>query len=157
MNRLFHKKKQTPEATVAAGEQGAMPGVSTPGAGSGTTPLFEGTPMREVSEGSLLGYGGGASHVHTSPSSISDASSSLQRQTAYEIMAETLFRYAQRERLFSDNPAVWNGVALRLSKGKYVCSPQHDPRLLPWISGLTILNCDVSVTNIAEDRTIGDD
>lgn len=97
--------------------------------------------MQEVSEGSLMaGYGANI----TSPSSISDASSSLQRQTAYEIMAETLFRYAQRERLFSDNPAVWNGVALRLAKGKYVCSPQHDPRLLPWIQGLTILNCDVS-------------
>ncbi|CAO1622727.1 unnamed protein product [Sympodiomycopsis kandeliae] len=133
MQRFFKKKGASP---APAGEQGALPGVATPGAASLNSPsLFAGN------EGSMLaGYG-----PNTCTSSVSDASSSLQRQTAYEIMAETLFRYAQRERLFSDNTAVWNGVALRLAKGKYVCSPQHDPRLLPWISSLAILNCDAVV------------
>ncbi|PWN23478.1 hypothetical protein BCV69DRAFT_243467 [Microstroma glucosiphilum] len=61
-------------------------------------------------------------------------------------MAETLFRYAQRERLFSDNPMVWNGVALRLAKGSFVCAPQHDPRLQPWVQALAILNVTATVT-----------
>lgn len=81
------------------------------------------------------------------PSSVNESNDSyIQRQTAYEIMAETLFRYAQRARLFSDNPMVWNGVALRLAKGRYVCSPQHDPRLQPWIQALAILNVTVSTS-----------
>lgn len=70
----------------------------------------------------------------------------MQRQSAYEIMAETLFREAQREHLFSYGEQRWNGVALRLAKGKYVCSPQHDPRLAPWVSALTLLNCESMLT-----------
>lgn len=121
----------SPEAGPSALQlAGQSPGLATPGVASmnSTTDLFAGA------------NGGG------SISSSDAAASSLQRQMAYEIMAETLFRYAQRERLFSDNPNVWNGVALRLAKGKYVCSPQHDQRLLPWVSALALLNADVSLS-----------
>lgn len=70
--------------------------------------------------------------------------SRTSRQTAFQIMADTLFHYADGQRLFSDNPMVWNGVALRLSKGQYVCAPQHDPRLQPCMQALQILNVPVS-------------
>lgn len=66
------------------------------------------------------------------------------RRTAFQIMADTLFHYADGQRLFSDNPMVWNGVALRLSKGQYVCAPQHDPRLQVCMQALKTLNVPVS-------------
>lgn len=106
--------------------------------------------MATPTMGSLHGHGfhSQAPSLHgMTPSSINESNDSyLQRQTAYEIMAETLFRYAQRARLFSDNPMVWNGVALRLAKGRYVCSPQYDPRLQPWVQALALLNVTVSTT-----------
>lgn len=76
-----------------------------------------------------------------------DGEFAQQRQTAFAIMAETLYRYAQRERFFSDQPTIWNGVALRLSKGQYVSCPSEDPRMDPWINALAVLNCEVSVGN----------
>jgi hypothetical protein len=150
MSRLLKKFRPTApvvdevenEKDGALAQTGAQtPGMATPGVGSvhadGYYPTFGSHP------GSVNGMG---------YSSSQDSDLSLhQRQNAYEIMAETLFRYAQRERLFSDNPMVWNGVALRLAKGSFVCAPQHDPRLQPWIQALTILN--VTVSRIAHTST----
>lgn len=143
--------------SASSGIDPPTPGMATPGVGSshGHSSFIGGVgapPMREASDGDMyqgsLPSSSSSSEV-LSPSGSFPASmsaSALQRQTAYEIMAETLYRYAQRERLFSDNPAVWNGVALRLHKGQYACSPQpqHDGRLAPWVAGLQMLNCDVS-------------
>lgn len=67
-----------------------------------------------------------------------------QRETAHEIMAEALYRFADKERFFSDAPGVWNGVALRLAKGRYVSYPQGDMRLQPWIEALSTLKITVS-------------
>lgn len=138
MSRLLKKfRPAAPKVEESEDEKsfGAQtPGMATPGVGSahaeGYYPTFGSQP------GSVNGMG---------YSSSQDSDLSMhQRQNAYEIMAETLFRYAQRERLFSDNPMVWNGVALRLAKGRFVCAPQHDPRLQPWIQALAILNVTVS-------------
>ena len=118
MKSLFRRRGQNPPSEMETSSLDAQePGTATPGvAPSGS-----------------------------SSSSLDKATNVLQRQMAYGVMAETLFRYAQKERLFSDNANVWNGVALRLAKGEYVCSPQHDERLLPWISALAVLNADVSM------------
>lgn len=130
-------------------------GNATPGVSSVNNVSFFGREaVQEAHDGGYLTAGQSPGrpsrdllHAQSGWSTVSDdAASLLQRQSAYEIMAETVFRSARRKGLFSDNPTVWNGVALRLQKGRYACSPQHDPRLLPWLSGLALLNCNATVT-----------
>lgn len=162
--RLLPRRKEQVVASSSSSEVNALntgsmtPGAATPGM---ATPAHAGNwPTSAVTEaqhdGGYLNGSMTPTHLPESqsgPVSSADHSSnensqslSEQRHNAYEIMAETIFRYARREGLFSDNPNVWNGVALRLSKGKYAYSPQHDPRLQPWISAMALLNCDAAVS-----------
>jgi cellulose synthase/poly-beta-1,6-N-acetylglucosamine synthase-like glycosyltransferase len=127
----------------------------TPYSTGGHSVLSHGAPLTELDgEASQLGFGPASTSYHSSGSRSQSHSTpgsnqekvSLQRQDAYLIMAETLFRTGQRERLFSDNPAIWNGVALRLEKNRYVSCPSADPRLVPWLQSLCLLNCEASIS-----------
>ncbi|CAO1622019.1 unnamed protein product [Jaminaea pallidilutea] len=153
--RVLSKPIEEAQAAMVATEGPVTPDVSLqiPGAASTVTTPGGGyyfgsqTPRREQSAGDYFG-GGFAYSMDISPSENSrePREPMTGQRLAFGIVAERLYREAATERLFSDNINIWNGVALRLTKGQFVACPDNEPRTFNWIAGLCDLNCEASLT-----------
>ena len=72
------------------------------------------------------------------------------REHALTIMAKHTFEEAKKEQLICDlrddstGREMLQGVALRVSKGNFAVFPREKPEMMPWITGLCLLNVGVS-------------